>query len=688
MSEQLPTRKGSLIQEAQGRPDLHVLTGSDEPERPASYLTLLRNRNFLRFFSAQFVSSLGDWIGVVAIAVFAEKLQGTAGVGVVMTARVLPGFVMGPLGGVIADRWDRRKTMVYADLGRAFLVFSLPFVENILYLLVISAVLESLTLIWGPAKDASLPHFVPRDHLQHANSLSLISVYGPMPLGTIAFAAIVPLAGYLATRVPLLEGLENRGYALALVLDALTFAFSAALIARLAIPSSRRRGTLDFSEVKRDLVEGLKFVVEDRQVRPWLIGIACTFTAAGGVFSLGVSFTRDVLNAGESGFGFLVAALGLGMFIGLLASGTMARTIKKDVLFSSCLLLLGAGLALLAAMSSLNGAIPVAGALGFFGGAAYSTAYSLMQERTTDDIRGRTFSAAYTVIRIGTLVGLGLFPFLAGAIGNDYRIEDYPLTGSRITFWIMGLVVVGGGVLSMHAIRAGRSTAARPAHRPGYFVVFEGGEGAGKSTQMQAFVEWLKARGNEVVTTREPGGTRIGERIRSILLDPSTKDLDPRSEALLYAADRAQHVAEVISPALQAGKVVVSDRFLDSSLAYQGLARGLGFNEIYEISKWAIDNTMPDLVLFLKLDAAIGLERKSAAPDRIEREGDDFHARVAEAYLELSARFPDRFVVLDGDRPPAEVHKDVVAAFEERGAARLEAVGPCDLPTPGTPMPR
>ena len=664
-----------------------MLTGSDEPGGQASYLTLLKNRNFLRFFSAQFVSSLGDWIGVVAIAVFAEKLAGTAGVGAVMTARVLPGFVMGPLGGVIADRWDRRKTMVYADVGRAFLVFSLPFVEDIWYLLVISAVLEGLTLVWGPAKDASLPHFVPRDHLQHANSLSLISIYGPMPLGTIAFAAIVPLAGYLSTRVPALEGLADRGYALALVLDALTFAVSAALIARLAIPSSRRRGTLDFSEVKRDLIEGLRFVAEDRQVRPWLIGIACTFIAAGGVFSLGVSFTRDVLNAGESGFGFLVAALGLGMFIGLLASGTMARTIKKDVLFSSCLLLMGAGLALLAAMSSLNGAIPVAGALGFFGGAAYSTAYSLMQEHTTDDIRGRTFSAAYTLIRLGTLVGLGLFPLLAGAIGNDYRVNDYLLTGSRITFWIMGLVVIGGGVLSMRAIKAVR-TMPQPVHRSGYFVVFEGGEGAGKSTQMRAFVEWLKARGDQVVTTREPGGTAIGERIRNILLDPSTRNLDPRAEALLYAADRAQHVAEVIGPALQAGKVVVSDRFLDSSLAYQGLARGLGINEIYQINKWAIDNTMPDLVFFLKVDAATGLGRKATVPDRIEGEDGDFHARVAAAYLELSARFQERFVVLDGERPAAEVHRDVIAAFEERAASRLESMGPQNLPTPGTPMPR
>lgn len=635
------------------------------------------------------MSSLGDWLGVVAIAVFAEKLGGNAGVGAVMTARVLPGFVMGPLGGVIADRWDRRKTMVYADLGRAFLIFSLPFVENLIYLLLISAVLESLTLIWGPSKDASLPHFVPREHLQHANSLSLISIYAPMPLGTVAFAGIVPLASWLSQRVPLLEGLADRGYALALTLDALTFAFSALMISTLAIPSSRRRGHFDLGEVKRDLVEGLKFVARDRQVRPWLIGIACTFTAAGGIFSLGVGFTRDVLNAGESGFGFLVGGLGLGMFVGLLASGVMSRRIRKDVLFSSCLLLLGFGLVVLAAMGSLNGAIPVAGALGFFGGAAYSTAYSLMQERTTDDLRGRTFSAAYTVIRIGTLVGLGLFPFLAGAIGDRYAIGSYPLPGSRLTFWIMGLIVVMGGVFSMRAIRAGRVVVADRSRRVGYFVVFEGGEGAGKSTQMLAFVDWLKARGDEVVMTREPGGTRVGERIREILLDPELDGLDPRSEALLYAADRAQHVAEVIKPALQAGKVVVSDRFVDSSLAYQGVARGLGVDEIYEISKWAIDNVLPDLVMFLEVDPAEGLRRKGDDTDRIEREGGDFHARVAAAYAELSGRFPERFVILDAAGSAAEVHERVVAAFEKRTSSLVtEPAATAELPTPSTPMPR
>ncbi|MGH2750347.1 MAG: dTMP kinase [Actinomycetota bacterium] len=635
----------------------------------------MKNRTFLRFFAAQFVSSLGDWIGVIAIAVFALELGGNAGVGLVMTARVLPGFVVGPIAGVFADRYDRKKLMVGADVARALLIFSVPFAQNLVYLLVVSAVLESLTLIWGPAKDASLPHFVKRHELQHANSLSLIAVYGPWPLASLLFASLIPLASFVGDNVSALSGLaDNNQEALALWLDAFTFAFSGLMISTLAIPSSIHRDTkFDFQNARRDLVEGLSFVTKHRQVRPWLLGIGCTFTAAGGVFSLGPGFVGDVLGGGKSGFGFLIGFLGTGMIVGLLASGSLTKRVQKDVLFSSCLFLLGGSLIALASMGSLDTAIPVAGALGFFGGAGYSTAYSLMQENTSDELRGRTFSAVYTIIRMGTLVGLGLFPFLASALGRFFDGRDlagYPIPGTRITLWVAGLVVIGGGVVSMRAIKAGRLAGPQVAPHLGFFVVFEGGEGAGKSTQMAAFVDWLEARGDEVVTTREPGGTAIGERIRKVLLDPECKHMDAHAEALLYAADRAQHVAEVIKPALREGKVVVSDRFLDSSLAYQGLARGLGLEDIYEISKWAVDNTLPDVVLYLKLDAQTGLRRKTTKPDRIEREQDGFHEKVADAYAKLARTFPDRFVVVDAARPPAEVHQEVVAIFEERVAER------------------
>jgi dTMP kinase len=599
-----------------------------------------------------------------------------------MTARVLPGFFVGPIAGVVADRFDRKKTMVISDLARAGVIFSLPFVENLLYLLLASAVLESLTLIWGPAKDASLPHFVKPRELTHANSLSLIAVYAPFPLGSVVFAFMSTLAAFLADHVVFFNGLQSRPEALALGVDSLTFLFSALMISSLTIPTTRTRiERMDLSQVKRDLVEGLKFVFEHKQVRPWLLGIAFTFTAAGAVFSLGVEFVDQVLGGGDRGFAFLVGFLATGMIIGLLAVGLIARRIQKDVLFSSSILLLGAGLIGLASVGSLNAAIPMASALGFFGGAAYSTGYSLMHETTADELRGRTFSAAYTVIRIGTLVGLGIFPFIAGFLGHyvvTSPLGTLDLPGSRITLWLAGGVAAIGGIVSMRAIRAredGRPAEKPAEHKRGYFVVFEGGDGSGKSTQMSALVRWLQARGADVVTTREPGGTGIGRRVRDVLLDPDLGDMNPRTEALLYAADRAQHVAEVIRPALEAGKIVVSDRFVDSSLAYQGVARELGLEEVYDISRWATNGLMPDVVFFLSMESRLGLRRIDGDPDRIEQEGSSFHDKVGAAYLELALRYPDRFVVLDANRPQSEVHQDVVEAFEARtsteDAARL-----------------
>ena len=656
-----------------------------------SYLTLLKNGNFFRFFMAQFVSSLGDWVGVLAIAVLANRIGGPSGIGVVMTARVLPGFFVGPLAGVVADRWDRRKTMIGADVIRALVIFSLPFFENLPYLLVASVILESLTLVWGPAKDASMPNVVPTKHLTHANSLSLIAVYGAWPLASLLFVALSALANYFGDNVTALSGLSGQPEALALWVDSLTFLFSAAMIATLTLPSSRRRQVrMNFGQVKDDLFEGLRFVAMHKQVRPWLLGIGMTFTAAGAVFSLGVSFVEDVLGGGDQGFAFVVGFLATGMIIGLLMVGLLSKIVQKDILFSSSLLLLGVGLIAFASMSTLDAGIPLASALGFFGGIAYSTAYSLMHETTSDELRGRTFSAAYTIVRIGTLVGLGLFPLLAGALGDhviDLPTGPIDVPGTRATLWIAGLFAISGGVLSMRAIGARLPDSWGPSTRTnGYFVTFEGGEGAGKSTQMSAFVRWLEAQGETVVTTREPGGTAIGGRIRNLLLDKEAAEMNPRAEALLYAADRAQHVAEIIKPALDAGKVVVSDRFVDSSLAYQGIARGLGLEEIYRISEWGTGGILPDLVFFLKVDPQEGLSRVPGEPDRLEQEAGDFHQRVGDAYATLAKRFSHRFVIIDASKPADDVHKQVVEAYRARMADRLDTLEP--QPDVTRPVPR
>jgi dTMP kinase len=193
----------------------------------------------------------------------------------------------------------------------------------------------------------------------------------------------------------------------------------------------------------------------------------------------------------------------------------------------------------------------------------------------------------------------------------------------------------------------------------GLLVAFEGGEGVGKSTQITRAAEWLRSLGRPVLATREPGGTPLGEELRRLVLDPDSHHVTPRAEALLYAADRAHHVDTVIRPALEAGTVVLTDRYIDSTLAYQGAGRGLTVNEARVITDWATDGLRPDLTVLLDLDPAVGLQRAGARSslDRLEGASLAFHQAVRAGFLALAQEAPDRYLVID-----AQLAADAIAA--------------------------
>lgn len=197
----------------------------------------------------------------------------------------------------------------------------------------------------------------------------------------------------------------------------------------------------------------------------------------------------------------------------------------------------------------------------------------------------------------------------------------------------------------------------------GVFVSFEGGDGAGKSTQAALLGEWLRAEGREVVLTREPGGTPVGLAIRDVLLH--REHVAPRAEALLFAADRAHHVATVVRPALERGAVVLTDRYIDSSIAYQGEARALAHDEIRDLSLWATEGLLPDLTVLLDVAAGEGRARRGEVHDRLESEGDDFHDRVRQGFLDLAAAAPGRYVVLDATAPAHQIQAAVRVRFRE-----------------------
>lgn len=201
----------------------------------------------------------------------------------------------------------------------------------------------------------------------------------------------------------------------------------------------------------------------------------------------------------------------------------------------------------------------------------------------------------------------------------------------------------------------------------GIFISMEGPDGAGKTTQIELLKTYLENKGYEILITREPGGTKISEAIRSIILDRANVEMDYMTEALLYASARAQLVAEVIKPAVAAGKAVISDRFVDSSAVYQGMARGLGVENIYKINEFAIRDMMPQLTIHLDLPASVGIMRKKnqAELDRMELEKAEFHERVAEGYRQLAKMSPERIYTIDATLPVEEIHKLILSKLEE-----------------------
>ncbi len=195
----------------------------------------------------------------------------------------------------------------------------------------------------------------------------------------------------------------------------------------------------------------------------------------------------------------------------------------------------------------------------------------------------------------------------------------------------------------------------------GVFITFEGGDGSGKTTQIELLKAWLEERGHTVVVTREPGGTDLGNELRDIILHRKGF-IAPRAEALLYAADRAHHIHTLVAPALERGDVVVQDRYLDSSVAYQGAGRVLDPTEVRDVSLWATENLMPHLTILLDVPADVAKQRQDSyerAYDRLEAEAEDFHQRVRESYQRLADAEPERFVVLDGTDSIEEIHHQI-----------------------------
>ena len=432
---------------------------------------------FFRLWLAQVVSATGDWLGLLAISILAIRVgSGSEGaaLSLVLVARIAPGFFFGPIAGVLVDRWDRKKVMVRCDLGRAAVMIALPFVDTILGLVIASLILEALTMLWSPAKEASVPNLVPERYLTTANSLSMIAAYGTFPIG----AGLMALFGRLSTALFSAEwadGFRLHEEGLAFYANALTFLIAAGLIFSLDLPHRLKRSKTEkialkerLAEPINDLREGWKFIFVNPVARTVNMGLATALIGGGMLVPLGAIYATEVLNAGDGGFGFLITALGLGMAVGVGLVSWVQRHLSKTKIFTWSLVAAGTFLIVSASTSQIHFSGTMTFCIGICAGSVYVLGFTLLHENVADELRGRIFSTFYLLTRMCVLLALVVGPLLEETFDRlskrfwerDINIFGYELfvPGVRITLWLAALIMLIAGLIAIISLRSGQRT--------------------------------------------------------------------------------------------------------------------------------------------------------------------------------------------------------------------------------------
>ena len=635
---------------------------------------------FRKLWRAMAFSSFGDWLGLLASTALAQQLAGgdyakaNFAIAGVFIVRLLPAVILGPIAGVIADRFDRRKLMVTCDFLRFALYLSIPIVGNYFWLYTATILVEIVTLFWSPAKEASVPNLVPKTKLESANQVSLLASYGTAPIAALTFSILALFSGAINS---ILGNTTPASAAdIALYINAISFAFCGYTVWRLKeMPAGPGVNSKQLS-FGRSLIDGFAFIKDSKVIRGLIFGMIGAFFAAGAVIGLARTFVDD-LKAGEAAYGVLFGSVFLGLALGISFGPRVFAQFTRRRLFGVSLAISGLLLVTLSLVLNLVLAIFITIILGIFSGITWVTGFTMIGMEVEDEVRGRTFAFVQSLIRVSLVLVLAVAPLIAAAIGEhtySFRTTSVTYNGAAFTMFFAGLIATLVGILSYRHMRdrpnvslfsdlksalRGELGAMTGMSIEGVFISFEGGEGSGKSTQTKLLKEWLEKNGEAVLLTREPGGTPLGNQLREILLDNKTGLISPRAEALMYAADRANHVFAKIRPALDKGEIVITDRYFDSSVAYQGAGRVLLPAEVARISRWATESLTPTLTIIMDLPAEIGLARLDST-DRLESEPLAFHERVRQEYLNLANTDPERFMIVDASLAIEQIHEIII----------------------------
>ncbi|WP_199783771.1 MULTISPECIES: dTMP kinase [unclassified Streptomyces] len=674
--------------------------------RERAVRALLRVPPLKRLWSAQLVGSTGDALALLVLVLLslqAAVLEGSFGSGyrgaafavaAVFGARIIStllfgAVLLGPLTSLTAPGGplDRRWLMIGADgLRLALLVVAPLWIDwtpaNALTMILVTVfVTGAAERLWTIAKESAAPALLPAppiegaavrplpDHLGALRRLSLRTDFAAIPLAAAVLLVATVIGNLLGSG---LDWFSFHQAALGSYVAAGLFSASISTLYFLELPGRQ-------TPRPRSPLEGLRRPAAGNGPDKGRTGaiplIVATCAAVAGVIAAAAAVA--VLHATDLGGGpvtlaLLILALTGGTGVGIRTAQKVLPTLSRRRLLSLATAVTGIALLAMGLVPDTATVVLLAVLAGYAAGVAANTGHVLVDQETEETRRTRTAEHLQAVVRVLIALGAVGGPLVAAAIGTHrLTVGDFVFAhgGAAFTLMLVGalLLPVAAIVLAKtddrsgvplrrdlrEALRGGDPAVAPAA--TGFFLALEGGDGAGKSTQVEALAEWIRAKGHEVVVTREPGATPIGKRLRSILLDVSSAGLSNRAEALLYAADRAEHVDSVVRPALERGAIVISDRYIDSSVAYQGAGRDLAPTEIARISRWATGGLVPHLTVLLDVAPETARERFTEAPDRLESEPPEFHARVRSGFLTLAAADPTRYLVVDAGQDPESV---------------------------------
>ncbi|WP_116050997.1 bifunctional MFS transporter/dTMP kinase [Amycolatopsis palatopharyngis] len=658
---------------------------------------VLAIRPFRRLWGVTYLCSVADWLSLLALTGLVTKFtenymaQNFAFAGVVLT-NLLPGLLFAPLGGLLADRLDRRKVMITADLLRCGLLLSIAFVGTPLWLFIGNFLVGSAAMMWIPSKDAAVPNLLRRpDQVETANQLGMVMTYG---LAVVTGAGLYSVLTGIQTTLNLPPDLLGEfGIAkIVVVLNGLLYLASALLISRIpelslrgvhsvpaAAPEPKKPAEDDedkspgFVSMMRD---GARFIRTTPLIRGLLIGMVGAFAAGGAVIGSAKPYSSS-LGGGDAAFGLLFVAVFLGAAVGLAGAPKLARRLPHDRLFGIGIVLAGLALIIVALAPHLAIALIAVSVVGACAGGAFLTGVTIIGSQVDDSIRGRINAIYQSLMKIIIFGTTATVPLLIGLVrprrvpvwGNSIIID-----GTRPVLLVAGLLAALVGVIAYRQMDSRRTEPImadlrnalrrRPRRVNGLLIAVEGATTTDTAEHATRLADWLSKGSRRVVLAADPA--LDDKRLAALVSGASLSGA--RAQALAAAAVRADIVERDVRPALDAGSVVVMERFVDSPLAHLSAVAGLDAEELEGLADWATNRLRPDVTVLLDADSGNGV------PDQPIPGGNQW--QVQHVLAEMAAADPGRYVVVDAEGTVDEVSERVRTAVQAVLVGRITGLAP------------